>query len=66
MLDEIVRKELKARRNEAHMNQSDVAFKVGISGSAYQRIEYGYVDPKPSVAEKLIELFDLPADYFCN
>ena len=64
MISEIRRKELQEKRKEAGLSQFDTAYKLGISGAVYQRIEAGYVKPRPDVAERLVEMFNLPKTYF--
>lgn len=66
MLEEIRRNELRQKRLDAGLSQSDAAYKSGISTSLYQRIEAGYNTPREDVAEKLITLFQLPKNYFAK
>lgn len=64
MIDEIRRTELIKQRKAAGLSQADVSYKVGISCSMYNRIEAGYNNPRPEVAEQIIDLLKLPRDYF--
>lgn len=64
MIKEIRRTELIKQRKAAGLSQADVGYKLGISSSNYNRIEAGYSNPKPEVAEQIIELLKLPRDYF--
>ncbi len=64
MISEIRRIELQKKRKEAGLSQYDAAYKLGISGGLYQRIEAGYVKPRPDIQEKIVGMFDLPKDYF--
>lgn len=64
MIDEIRRTELIKQRKAAGLSQADAAYKLGISSSMYNRIEAGYNSPRPEVAERFIDLFGLPRDYF--
>lgn len=64
MIEEIRRKELRQKRLDAGLSQSDAAYKAGISTAFYQRIEAGYNTPREEVAEKLVNLFQLPKNYF--
>ena len=44
--------------------QMVVADELGISQGCYSNFENGYSDPTDEQAAKLIEMFDLPEDYF--
>ena len=58
------REELILQRKRALKSQHAVAAEIGISQAGYSLIENGYYKPTPENAAKLIEMFDLPADYF--
>ena len=58
------REELVLQRKRALKSQAAVAAKLGISQAGYSLIENGYYAPSPENAAKLIDMFDLPDDYF--
>lgn len=58
------REELIIQRKRALKSQFDVAVELGISQASYSLIENGYRTPAPDDAQKLIQMFDLPDDYF--
>lgn len=58
------REELVMKRKMSLRSQIDVANEIGVSQSQYSKYELGYADPTNEQAEKLVELFDLPNDYF--
>lgn len=60
------REELKLRRKRSFQSQTAVAKSVGISQAMYSLLELGYYDPQPEVAERLTDMFDLPASYFTD
>lgn len=52
------------KRDELGVSQNAVAIELGVSQSYYSSIELGYIKPNPKIAEKIIQLFGLPEDYF--
>lgn len=64
MIEEIRRDELRKKRQDAGLSQSDAAYKCRISAAQYQRIEAGYVTPNPETAGRITDLFQLPHNYF--
>lgn len=60
------RVELERRRKKAKMSQLLTGHQIGVSQSQYSLIELGWKNPTSEQAEKLIELFDLDADYFAS
>lgn len=58
------REELILQRKRALKSQFDVAVELGISQASYSLIENGYRNPAPDDAQKLIQMFTLPDDYF--
>ena len=57
---------LSTKRRQSLMPQIEVAAKIGASQSQYSNIENGYAKPSEEQASALIEMFDLPNDYFEN
>ena len=55
---------LNIRRRQSLLSQIAVASKLGIGQSQYSYIENGYANPNDEQAATLIEMFDLPKDYF--
>lgn len=64
MLTPIKRELLILRRKQSLTSQIAVAAQLGISQAQYSVYENGYRTPTGEIAEKLIEMFDLPPDYF--
>ena len=58
------REQLILKRKQSLVPQMKVAAMLGISQSQYSNIENGYVNPSEDIASKLVEMFDLDADYF--
>lgn len=57
---------LSIKRRQALQPQISVAAKLGIAQSQYSNIENGYVTPTEEQAAVLIDMFNLPNDYFEN
>ena len=55
---------LTLRRRQSLQSQIAVASKLGIGQSQYSYIENGYANPTKEQAAMLIDMFDLPNDYF--
>jgi len=64
MANTVKREMLILRRRQSLKPQIEVATLLGISQSMYSNIENGYCRPSEDDAKKLIEMFDLPDDYF--
>ena len=58
------REELSLKRRQSLQSQMAVAAKIGVAQSQYSNIENGYANPSEDQASILIEMFDLPSDYF--
>ena len=54
------------RRKQSLMSQIAIASKLGMSQAQYSYIENGYADPDDEHAIRLVEMFDLPKDYFAK
>lgn len=52
------------KRKELGVSQAAVALELGVSPTYYGNVELGYTKPNPKIAEKIIQLFGLPEDYF--
>ena len=50
--------DLKKRRNELGLTQSDLAKRAGVSQPLIARIESGDVDPRLSTVRKILEAFE--------
>jgi transcriptional regulator with XRE-family HTH domain len=60
---EVLAKRLKWLREKERLSQKEVAAKIGMTVSGYQKIEYGERDPKLDVLIKLAELYDVSTDF---
>jgi transcriptional regulator with XRE-family HTH domain len=60
---EVLAKRLKWLRERERLSQKEVAAKIGMTVSGYQKIEYGERDPKLDVLIKLAELYDASVDF---
>lgn len=54
---------LKRARETAHLTQSQVSEKLGITPVAYQNYEYGKREPKGDMLVQLANLFNVSTDY---
>ena len=54
---------LKQRREELRLTQKNVAQKIGIAESAYQRYERGVREPSVSAAIKLAKALNTTVEY---
>ena len=53
-------------RREAGLTQSELAIEVGVSQSYIARIENGTLDPKLSIANKIIQVFNTRSPQRCG
>ncbi|MED3562337.1 helix-turn-helix transcriptional regulator [Bacillus xiapuensis] len=60
---EVLAKRLKWLREKERYAQKDIAKKIGMTPSGYQKIEYGERDPKLDVLVSLCDIFDVSADF---
>jgi transcriptional regulator with XRE-family HTH domain len=60
---EVLAKRLKWLRERERLSQKEVATKIGMTVSGYQKIEYGERDPKLDVLIKLAELYGESTDF---
>jgi transcriptional regulator with XRE-family HTH domain len=60
---EVLAKRLKWLREKKRFSQKEVAAKIGMTVSGYQKIEYDERDPKLDVLIKLAELYDVSVDF---
>lgn len=60
---EVLAKRLKWLRDKERYSQKDIAKKIGMTASGYQKIEYGERDPKLDVLVELCNIFEVSADF---
>lgn len=60
---EVLAKRLKWLREKERYSQKDIAIKIGMTPSGYQKIEYGERDPKLDVLVSLCEIYNVNADF---
>jgi transcriptional regulator with XRE-family HTH domain len=60
---EVLAKRLKWLREKERYAQKDIAKKIGMTQSGYQKIEYGERDPKLDVLVTLCDIFNVSADF---
>jgi transcriptional regulator with XRE-family HTH domain len=60
---EVLAKRLKWLREKERYSQKEIAAKIGMTVSGYQKIEYGERDPKLDVLIKLAELYGESTDF---
>lgn len=60
---EVLAKRLKWLREKERYAQKDIAKKIGMTPSGYQKIEYGERDPKLDVLVQLCNIFNVSADF---
>jgi transcriptional regulator with XRE-family HTH domain len=60
---EVLAKRLKWLREKQRYAQKDIAKKIGMTQSGYQKIEYGERDPKLDVLVALCDIFEVSADF---
>jgi transcriptional regulator with XRE-family HTH domain len=60
---DILAKRLKWLREKERYSQKDIAKKIGMTPSGYQKIEYGERDPKLDVIVTLCDIFNVSADF---